>query len=39
MITNICGDLPIIISSRKGIGKKKIRVYEINKELLVDLLT
>ena len=37
MIKNICGDLPIIISSQKG--KKKIRVYEINKELLVDLLT
>ena len=34
---NICGDFPIIISSQKG--KKKIRVYEINKELLVDLLT
>jgi len=39
MIKNICGDLPIIISYQKGIGKKKIRVYEINKELLVDLLT
>ena len=37
MITNICGDLPIIISSRKG--KKNIRVYTINTELLVDLLT
>ena len=37
MIKNICGDLKIIISSQKG--KKKIRVYEINKELLVDLLT
>ena len=37
MIKNICGDFPIIISSQKG--KKKIRVYEINKELLVDLLT
>ena len=37
MIKNICGDIPIIISSQKG--KKKIRVYEINKELLVDLLT
>ena len=35
----ICGDLPIVISYQKGIGKKKIRVYEINKELLVDLLT
>ena len=39
MIKNICGDFPIIISSQKGIGKKYIRVYEINKELLVDLLT
>jgi len=37
MITHICGDLPIIISSQKG--KKKIRVYEINKELIIDLLT
>ena len=37
MIKNICGDLPIIISSQKG--KKKIRVYEINKELIIDLLT
>ena len=37
MITNICGDLPIIISSRKG--KKNIRVYTINTELLFDLLT
>jgi hypothetical protein len=39
MITHICGDIPIVISYQKGIGKKKIRVYEINKELLVDLLT
>ncbi len=37
MLTHICGDLPIIISSQKG--KKKIRVYETNKELLIDLLT
>lgn len=37
MITNICGDLPIIISSRKG--KKNIRVYTINTELLFDLIT
>lgn len=39
MVKNICGDLPIIISYQKGIGKKKIRVYEINKELLFDLLS
>ena len=37
MLTHICGDIPIIISSQKG--KKKLRVYEINKELLIDLLT
>ena len=37
MITNICGDLPIVISSRKG--KKNIRVYTINTELLFDLIT
>jgi hypothetical protein len=39
MIKNICGDLPVIKSYQKGIGKIKIRVYEINKDLLVDLLT
>ena len=39
MIKDICGDLPIVISSQKGIGKKKIRVYTVNTELLVDLLT
>ena len=39
MIKNVCGNIPIIKSYQKGIGKKKIRVYEINKELLVDLLT
>ena len=39
MIKNVCGDIPIIKSYQKGIGKKKIRVYEINTELLVDLLT
>jgi hypothetical protein len=39
MIKNICGDLPIIISSQQRINKIKTRVYEINKELLVDLLT
>jgi len=37
MLTHICGDIPIIISSRKG--KKNIRVYTINTEVLVDLLT
>ena len=39
MIKNICGDFPIVISSQKRINKVKMRVYEINKELLVDLLT
>ena len=39
MIKNICGDLPIIISSQQRINKIKTRVYEINKEILVDLLT
>ena len=39
MIKNICGDLQIIISSQQRINKIKTRVYEINKELLVDLLT
>ena len=39
MISNICGDLPIIISSQQRINKIKTRVYEINEELLVDLLT
>ena len=37
MIKNICGDLPIDNQLSKWSRKKKIRVYEMNKELSFDL--
>ena len=39
MITHICGNLKVVISAQKRIKKVLKRVYTINTELLVDLLT
>ena len=39
MVTNICGNLNVIISSQKRIKKVLKRVYRLNTEVLVDLLT
>ena len=39
MITNICGDLKVVLSGQKRIKKVLKRVYTINTEVLVDLLT
>ena len=39
MISNICGNLKVVISGQKRIKKVLKRVYTINTELLVDLLT
>ena len=39
MITHICGNLKVVISGQKRIKKVLKRVYTINTELLVDLLT
>ena len=39
MITNICGNFKVILSRQKRIKKVLKRVYTINTEVLVDLLT
>jgi hypothetical protein len=39
MITNICGDLKVVLSGQKRIKKVLKRVYTVNTELLIDLLT
>jgi hypothetical protein len=39
MITNICGNFKVVISAQKRIKKVLKRVYTINTEVLVDLLT
>lgn len=39
MIKNICGDLPIITNEKKQIDKVRRRVYTINKDLIINLLT
>ena len=37
MIKHICGDIPIIISNQKG--KKRIRVYSLNIDILIELIS